>query len=84
MSIYNDNCFSEGSKGEEYRAPMVLLPQTPSREWISSHFYPGLEVDGWAVLQVSVGETGTIIIFKPDLHAYGMPYYNIRYLLAQP
>jgi hypothetical protein len=83
-SIYFDNFFSVGSKGEEYRAPMVLSPQTPGRNWISSHIYPGLEVDGWTVLQVSVGETGTIIIFKPDLHAHGMPENNIRYLLAQP
>ena len=83
-SIYSDNFFSIGSKGEEYGAPNVRLIQTPNRNWISGHFYSGLEVDGWTVLQVAIGETDTVIIFNPDLHADGMPYNNIRYLLAQP
>ena len=83
-SIYSDNFFSTGSKGEENWVPNVRLNQTPNRNWISSYFYPGLEVDGWTVLQVAIGETGTVIIFKPDLHAYGMPENNVRYLLVQP
>jgi hypothetical protein len=80
--LSSHNFWAQNSSGDQYGSVFLNLPSTPDRTWLKNNFYPGIEAEGWIVMQAAAGGTGTTIIFLPD--GYRGSKTNIRYLQAQP
>ena len=59
------------------RAPNVVSPSPRLDAWL----FPGGEVEGWVVIEVSKGKNNITLIFNPELDG---SMYNDRYISLEP
>ena len=77
VNINREYFISTGGHGLLHETPNVVSPSPRLDTWL----FPGGEVEGWVVIEVSKGKNNITLIFNPELDG---SMYNDRYISLEP